>query len=53
MFYHGDCGCPYQLPSYGSTDHHPHAELLQLTLWEYLKTLMRYHCHFFFVFLQS
>ena len=28
---------------------HPHAELLQLTLWEYLKILVIYCCHSFFV----
>ena len=49
MIYHGDCGCPCQLPSHGSTICHPHAGLLQLTLWEYLIILVRYHCHFFFV----
>ena len=48
MICHGDCGHPCQLPSHGSMDHHPHTELIQLTLWENLKILVRYHCHFFF-----
>ena len=46
MTCHGGCGHPCQLLSHGSMAHHPHAGLLQLTLWEYLKTLVKYHCHF-------
>ena len=37
--------------NHGSMAYCPHARLLQLTLWECLKTLVKYHCHFCLVYL--
>ena len=44
---HGDCGLLFQQLSHGSMVYHLLTELLQLTLWEEMQRLVRYHCYFF------